>query len=94
MSKIISAGMRIGYLTAPTIFVERMLLLMEASMVHASNTSQAIIYNIIKEWGYDGFVKNAEKVGNFYKKQCELLTSALEKYLTGLATWNQPKSGS
>ncbi|XP_004346830.1 aminoadipate aminotransferase [Capsaspora owczarzaki ATCC 30864] len=50
LSKVLSAGMRLGYVTGPTPLVERIDLHSQATNLHASGSSQALAASLLKTW--------------------------------------------
>jgi kynurenine/2-aminoadipate aminotransferase len=91
-SKTLSAGMRVGFITAPRQIV-RKLEIITLSFSLPSVWSMVAISELFRKWGFEGFMKHVELARAFYKRQCELVTAAAEKWLTGLAEWNKPKGG-
>ncbi|KAJ3311111.1 hypothetical protein HDV04_004425 [Boothiomyces sp. JEL0838] len=92
-SKLFGGGFRIGWVSAAPAFVERILLHGMVTDLHPSGLSQQIIYTIIKSWGIEGFIQHTKRITQYYKKRRDILQSALEKHLTGLASWNIPDAG-
>eukprot|EP00050_Salpingoeca_kvevrii_P015924 m.51192 g.51192 ORF g.51192 m.51192 type:complete len:432 (-) comp6592_c0_seq1:162-1457(-) len=87
-SKILSSGLRVGYVTGPRPLIRSLLLHGETSTLHPCGLSQAVVLSILEQWGFDGFLSHTRKVAAFYKAQGEAMLEACEKHLTGLATWN------
>lgn len=92
-SKILSAGMRVGYVTGPKALLERINFHMQVSILHCSNLPQVCISELLKTWGDSGFDNHVEKVQKFYKNQKNLMVAKANKWLTGLAEWNEPVAG-
>lgn len=92
-SKVLSAGMRLGFVTGPKPLVHRINLHSMISVVHASSIAQVMANELLCKWGYQGLLSHAEKVSTFYREQRDFALSMAEKYLTGLCTWNIPQGG-
>merc|ERR1712178_579082 len=94
LSKIVSSGLRIGWLTGPKDIVEKVVLHQQASTMHTSTLNQVFVAMLFDEWkGIPGFVQHAQQVTDFYRKQCDAIVESFEKHLSGLATWSRPKAG-
>lgn len=92
-SKILSAGMRVGYVTGPKQLLERINFHMQVSILHCSNLSQVFISELLRTWGDGGFDNHVKKVQTFYKHQKEIMVDKANRWLTGLAEWDEPVAG-
>jgi kynurenine/2-aminoadipate aminotransferase len=92
-SKILSGGCRLGFCTGPKPLIERIVLHMQATSLHASGMSQIVVYKVLQLLGTDGFYEHCQKVAQFYKDRCDYFVSCLEKHLKGKAEWVIPDSG-
>ncbi|XP_043916359.1 kynurenine/alpha-aminoadipate aminotransferase, mitochondrial-like [Protopterus annectens] len=92
-SKIIAAGLRIGFLTGPKPLIERVILHVESSYFHASTFSQFMVHQLLEHWGHHGLLKHTECVKDFYKKQKDLMVTAANKWLKDVAEWHEPAAG-
>eukprot|EP00057_Strongylocentrotus_purpuratus_P026558 XP_011681032.1 PREDICTED: kynurenine/alpha-aminoadipate aminotransferase, mitochondrial [Strongylocentrotus purpuratus] len=97
-AKIISQGkfkefLRVGVCTGPQAVVTRIVMHMQASVLHTSVLTQLTLYKLLNHWGIDGLVNHAEKVAAFYQRKRDVLLAAMDKHLTGLAKWNVPTGG-
>ncbi|XP_061181725.1 kynurenine/alpha-aminoadipate aminotransferase, mitochondrial-like isoform X2 [Saccostrea echinata] len=92
-SKIISSGMRLGFVTGPQPLVERLELHSQCSVMHASGISQMILHKILENWGLEGFLKHTENTVEFYKNKRDQCLKTMEKHLSGLAEWSVPSGG-
>uniref|UniRef100_A0A0L8G2C9 Aminotransferase class I/classII large domain-containing protein n=1 Tax=Octopus bimaculoides TaxID=37653 RepID=A0A0L8G2C9_OCTBM len=92
-SKLLSAGLRCGSLTGPKYVIEQILLHMQTSVVHASGLTQMLILRILEKWGLDGFKKHVLKVAEFYSERCRFTIETAEKYLKGIAEWDNAAGG-
>uniref|UniRef100_F6ZL38 Kynurenine/alpha-aminoadipate aminotransferase, mitochondrial n=1 Tax=Xenopus tropicalis TaxID=8364 RepID=F6ZL38_XENTR len=93
MSKILSSGLRIGYVTGPKPLIDRVILHMQVSTMHTSAFSQILILELLSKWGVEGFMEHIEGVKKFYQTQRDALLASAEKWLTGLAEWHSPSAG-
>ncbi|KAK3091816.1 hypothetical protein FSP39_022850, partial [Pinctada imbricata] len=92
-SKLLSSGMRVGFVSGPRPIIDRVALHMQCSGMHTSGMSQVTLSKILEHWGHDGFLKHAEKTSEFYLKRRESCLAAAEKHLKGLAEWTIPSGG-
>lgn len=61
--------------------------------LQAPSISQAILYTLLSNWGYDGFDKHVEYVASVYRRKRDLFEAAMKKHLSGLAEWSSPEAG-
>ncbi len=89
-SKILSPGLRTGFIIAPKELIKPLRLLKEASDLCCGIYAQKLIYYFCK----NGFLKNnLEKLRKIYKEKRNKLREALEVYFLNKATWNNPEGG-
>merc|ERR1719471_1860082 len=66
-SKILSSGIRLGFVTGPRPLIERVVLHMQVSVLHASSLSQVITHQLLDQWGHEGFFRHIRSVEAFYQ---------------------------
>lgn len=66
-SKILSAGLRLGFVTGPKEILDAIDLDTSSRNLQTSGTSQAIAYALLSKWGIDGFLHHADNVARFYQ---------------------------
>lgn len=66
---------------------------LQTSALHASSLSQAVVNELLKDWGHEGFFRHVEGIEAFYRERRDALAEAAERHLRGLATWSVPKGG-
>ena len=93
LSKVLSAGMRLGWVTGHPKLVERVNLHMQCSSLHTSGVSQVLAYTLFKEWGVEGLCSHIAQVQQFYTERRDAFVAAAQRQLTGLASWSVPKAG-
>ena len=93
LSKIISSGMRFGWITGPNDLLERIDLHTQAANLHPSALTQSIVALLLENWGETGWNSHVEQVGNFYKARRDVFLKCAEKHLSKWATWTVPSAG-
>ncbi|RHY28347.1 hypothetical protein DYB32_006034 [Aphanomyces invadans] len=58
-----------------------------------SSGLRAVVLQLFKQWGEKGWNEHVEAVCMFYRGQRDAFLRALDKNLTGLATWEVPDAG-
>lgn len=103
-SKVLSAGMRCGVLTGPSVLVEKINLDMQACLLHPSGLSQAFMLQLFRHWGVGedgaasplgGLETLMNSINDFYCSQLAAFEAAAAKHdLRGLGvTWQTPDAG-
>ncbi|KAF9553975.1 PLP-dependent transferase [Agrocybe pediades] len=93
LSKILSAGIRIGFASGPEALLNAIDQHTATSNLQTSSLTQAIAYKLLDSWGYEGFKTHTERVSEFYRQKRDVFESAMKKHLTGLAEWSSPEAG-
>ncbi|XP_015126799.1 kynurenine/alpha-aminoadipate aminotransferase, mitochondrial isoform X2 [Diachasma alloeum] len=92
-SKIISSGLRLGIVTAPQEIIDKVIVSLQNTVLHASSLSQMLMFKLLESWSPKEFDNHIKKVQNFYRSQRDMMIKSMEKYLEGLAEWSVPKAG-
>jgi len=92
-SKVLSSGIRLGFVTGPKALIERIVLHMQVSVLHASSLSQVVTVALMDQWGHQGFLDHVSEVERFYKARRDLMVAAADKHLTGLVEFSVPAGG-
>ncbi|KAF9001590.1 pyridoxal phosphate-dependent transferase [Cyathus striatus] len=93
LSKILSAGIRIGFASGPEPLLSAIDRHTATSNLQVSSFTQAVVQTLLESWGYDGFVRHTERVSAFYREKRDVFEKAMKKYLNGLAEWVSPEAG-
>ncbi|CAF0911209.1 unnamed protein product [Adineta ricciae] len=93
MSKVLSAGMRLGFVTAPVPLCHKLVCHQQVTSMHASALSQMVALKLFEKWDLSGFHQHTERIAEFYGKQKTLMVNAIRKHLKGMVTFNEPKAG-
>ncbi|XP_072752226.1 kynurenine/alpha-aminoadipate aminotransferase, mitochondrial [Anoplolepis gracilipes] len=92
-SKVISSGLRVGFMTATAPLIASVELHLQSSHLHAPTLSQVIMYKLLKLWGYDGLMEHYMRLRYFYKNRRDAISMLAHKHLNGLVDFNVPKGG-
>jgi len=92
-SKVLSSGIRLGFVTGPKELIQRIVLHMQVSVLHASSLSQVVTASLLEQWGRPGFYAHVDEVEAFYKRRRDLMVEAAEKHLGGLVEFSVPMGG-
>ncbi|NXJ93133.1 AADAT protein, partial [Corythaixoides concolor] len=92
-SKILSSGLRIGFLTGPKPLIDRVILHIQVSTMHTSTFTQIMISQLLQQWGEKGFLEHIDRVVEFYRAQRDAMLIAADRWLKDLAEWYPPAAG-
>ncbi|XP_060988091.1 kynurenine/alpha-aminoadipate aminotransferase, mitochondrial-like [Dama dama] len=85
-SKVLSSGLRVGFITGPKPLIARIVLHLQVSTLHTSTFTQLLVSQLLHQWGEEGFLAHVNRVIDFYWKQRDALLAAADKWLSG--EWN------
>ena len=89
-SKVLSPGLRLGYVVAPTAIYPKLLQAKQAADLHTSIFNQRVVYEVIR----NGLLEtHVPAIRARYKLQRDAMQAALQKHLAGLAEWQRPVGG-
>jgi 2-aminoadipate transaminase len=89
-SKILSPGIRLGFMVAPLHIARRLELAKQASDLHSSSLMQRVVFEIVK----GGFLtRHLAACQALYRANAQAMAGALEHHLNGLALWTIPAGG-
>jgi 2-aminoadipate transaminase len=89
-SKLISPGLRVGYLILPETLASKFLNFSEDTYISASYLTQGIIYEFIQK-GF--FERNLALLKSLYEPKLDIMLDALDHEMTGFGYWNKPDGG-
>lgn len=89
-SKILSPGLRVGFLCAPAPVVAKLVVLKQVSDVHTNILAQRICDSFLAEVDFD---KHISGLRDIYRHKANLMISEMEKHLSKKITYNKPEGG-
>jgi DNA-binding transcriptional MocR family regulator len=90
LSKIFSAGMRIGWVAAPHPILNKLLLAKQSADLCTSSFTQRIAYIYFTEEDWRGQIR---MLVDIYRSRCHGMLRAMDEHLSGLARWTRPQGG-
>ena len=90
LSKILSPGLRIGWIMAEKSFVEAIELIKQVADLHTSTLSQFIAIEWIKRKIYKEFLSRSVPL---YRAKRDAMLSSLEENFSNEGSWTRPKGG-
>jgi 2-aminoadipate transaminase len=89
-SKIISPGMRLGWIVAAPEIIEKLLIVKQAADLHSSFLSQRVIYQYLLDNDIDYHING---IINIYQSQKEHMIACLKTYLPPEIKYTNPDGG-
>lgn len=90
-SKILSPGMRLGYLIGTPEMISKIEILKQVNDVHTPVLTQLMCAEFMKKYDIDSYI---EKNKELYGKKCAVMLGAMEKYFpAGKVKWTIPEGG-
>lgn len=89
-SKVLTPGIRLGYVCAPLPLVRRLELAKQAADLHTAQLTQMVVYDVVK----DGFLdRHIPTIRTLYGNQCQAMLDAMEQHFPKDVTWTRPEGG-
>ncbi|MET0320647.1 MAG: PLP-dependent aminotransferase family protein [Duganella sp.] len=89
-SKVLTPGIRLGYVVAPLPLVRRLELAKQAADLHTSQLTQMVVHEVIK----DGFLeRHIPKIRTLYGDQCQVMLDAMAEHFPAGVEWTKPEGG-
>lgn len=89
-SKILSAGMRVGFVIANNEIIQKMAVAKQGEDVHTNIFFQMLAYRYMTEYDLDAHIAN---INSIYRRKCALMVEALRKYMPAEVKYTKPEGG-
>ncbi len=90
MSKVMSAGIRVGFVLAPREIAAKMTVGKQASDVHTNQFFQMLIADFMEHYDFDGHI---EKIRALYRHKSGLMLDAIREYFPKEVRYTTPQGG-
>jgi 2-aminoadipate transaminase len=89
-SKVLTPGIRLGYVCAPLPLARRLELAKQAADLHTSQLTQMVVHEVVK----DGFLdQHIPKIRTLYGNQCQVMLDAMAQHFPAGVEWTKPEGG-
>jgi 2-aminoadipate transaminase len=89
-SKILTPGIRLGYVVAPATLIRKLEQAKQAADLHTAQLTQMVVYEAVK----DGFLEqHIPTIRKLYADQCQVMLAALKEFFPAAASWTRPEGG-
>lgn len=89
-SKVLTPGIRLGYVVAPTPLVRKLEQAKQAADLHTAQITQMVVYETIKDGFLDQHIPTIRKL---YGERCQAMLDAMTEFFPEGVTWTHPDGG-
>ena len=89
-SKILSAGLRVGFVLAPNEVVQKMVVAKQGEDVHTAMLPQILAYKFMAEYQYAEHISSIREI---YRRKSALMMNKLKEHMGDSITFTQPDGG-
>ena len=89
-SKVLTPGIRLGYVVAPTTLIRKMEQAKQAADLHTAQLTQMVVHEVVKDGFLTGHIPG---IRTLYAGQCQAMLDALTEFFPASATWTRPEGG-
>ncbi len=89
-SKVLSSGMRLGFLCAPAELMSKIVVAKQVEDVHTNILSQMICESFVTS---DQYLPHLEKIRALYRRKCALMLDAMDKNFPDDVKYTRPEGG-
>ena len=89
-SKVLSAGMRIGFVCAPKPIIQKLIIAKQGGDCHTNIFFQMVCDEFFRNYDLPAHI---EKIRGIYRDKCDFMLACLDKYVDKRVTWTHPDGG-
>lgn len=89
-SKVLSPGLRVGYMIATKTIVSKATVALQTSTVHTNIWAQMLAYRFVTEVDFEAHL---ERLREIYKKKCDLMLNSLKFSMPRSIDFTEPEGG-
>ena len=89
-SKVVSPGMRLGWLVAPKAILEKLIVAKQAADLHANYFAQRVLYQYLCDNDLDTHIAT---INAMYREQRNAMVNAIKSYFDSSVTMTEPEGG-
>jgi 2-aminoadipate transaminase len=89
-SKIVSPGMRMGWIVAPPEVMDKLVTAKQASDLHSNYFTQRVVHQYLQDNDVDGHIQNIRRL---YKSQRDQMVKSIEKFFPDEVKHTEPEGG-
>lgn len=89
-SKIVSPGLRVGWMVADKELIKKAAVLKQAADLHSGNLPQYILYEFLSNYNLGTHI---QKIRDQYQKQQQVMMNCLDQYFSTDVTYTRPEGG-
>ncbi|KAK5578532.1 hypothetical protein RB653_008204 [Dictyostelium firmibasis] len=93
LSKILSSGLRIGFVTGNKYLLEKINFHQQSTTLHSSGLSQAVVLSLLNKWGIEKWNQHIQSIQRFYLEKRNQMIESIDRHLKGLVEFNVPSAG-
>jgi DNA-binding transcriptional MocR family regulator len=88
-SKVLSPGLRVGFIVAPKAVIRRLVLIKQASDLNNATVNQMVVHRLAET----AFDRQVERACAHYRLRRDAMLAALERHMPEGVTWTRPAGG-
>lgn len=89
-SKILSSGMRVGYVLAPSSLTQKMVVAKQVEDVHTNTFFQMVCHRYMTEYDIDAHIRDIRAL---YRHKCSLMLECLDREMPKEVKYTRPEGG-
>ena len=89
-SKVISPGLRVGYVCGPAPIVSKMVVGKQTEDVHTAMWNQLIVYGWLEQYDYE---EHAQRMHGIYRRKLDLMCNLVDSELGSAVEYVKPEGG-